>query len=91
MVPVGERALAWVNRYLVDVRPRWAPVPDDNWLFLTHDGTEFSPSRLTQMARNYIKASGVGKQGPAICFVTRWRLSCRKAAPISAISKPCWV
>ncbi len=68
MVPVGERALAWVNRYLIDVRPRWAPVPDDNWLFLTHDGTPFSPSRLTQMARNYIKASGVGKQGACHLF-----------------------
>ena len=68
MVPVGERALAWVNRYLIDVRPRWAVVPDDNWLFLTHDGTPFSASRLTQMTRNYIKASGVGKEGACHLF-----------------------
>jgi integrase/recombinase XerD len=68
MVPVGERALAWINRYLIDVRPRWATVPDDNWLFLTTDGTPFSPSRLTQMARNYIRASGVGKEGACHLF-----------------------
>ena len=68
MVPVGERALAWVNRYLIDVRPRWAAVPDDNWLFLTTDGTPFSASRLTQMTRNYIKASDVGKEGACHLF-----------------------
>jgi len=68
MVPIGDRALAWINRYLIDVRPRWAKIPDDNWLFLTHDGTAFSPSRLTQMARNYIKASGVGKEGACHLF-----------------------
>ncbi|MCP3911857.1 MAG: tyrosine-type recombinase/integrase [Actinomycetia bacterium] len=68
MVPVGQRALAWVNRYLIGVRPRWAAVPDDNWLFLTDDGTPFSPSRLTQMARNHIKASGVGKEGACHLF-----------------------
>ncbi|MCP4084918.1 MAG: tyrosine-type recombinase/integrase [Actinomycetia bacterium] len=43
-------------------------VPDDNWLFLTTDGTPFSPSRLTQMARNYIRASGVGKEGACHLF-----------------------
>ncbi|MCP3879984.1 MAG: tyrosine-type recombinase/integrase, partial [Sulfitobacter sp.] len=68
MVPIGERALAWINRYLIDVRPRWVTVPADNWLFLTHDGTPFSPSRLTQMARNYIRASGVGKEGACHLF-----------------------
>ncbi len=43
-------------------------VPDDNWLFPTHDGTPFSASRLTQMCRNYIKASGVGKEGARHLF-----------------------
>ena len=29
IVPIGERALVWVDRYLVDVRPRFAVEPDD--------------------------------------------------------------
>lgn len=68
-VPVGDRALVWVQAYLDDTRPRWAPDPDtDGWVFLTTDGTLFSPSRLTQMVRNYIRASGVGKDGACHLF-----------------------
>ncbi|MGB3410166.1 MAG: site-specific tyrosine recombinase XerC [Microthrixaceae bacterium] len=67
-VPVGDRALVWVQAYLDDVRGRWALEPDEGWVFLTHDGTHFSPSRLTQMARGYVKASGVGKEGACHLF-----------------------
>ncbi|MEZ5374077.1 MAG: tyrosine-type recombinase/integrase [Microthrixaceae bacterium] len=60
--------LIWVQAYLDDTRPRWALEPDEGWVFLTHDGTHFSPSRLTQMARGYVKASGVGKEGACHLF-----------------------
>lgn len=69
IVPIGERALIWLQAYLDDTRPRWAPEPDtDNWIFLTTDGTHFSPSRLTQMVRNHVKASGVNKTGACHLF-----------------------
>jgi integrase/recombinase XerD len=69
IVPVGERALIWLQAYLDDVRPRWAPEPDiDNWIFLTTDGTLFSPSRLTQMVRNHVNTSGVNKTGACHLF-----------------------
>lgn len=69
IVPVGDRALIWVQAYLDDVRPRWAPDPDtDGWVFLTTDGTLFSPSRLTQMVRNHVTASGVQKSGACHLF-----------------------
>jgi len=69
IVPVGQRALVWLQAYLDDTRPRWAPEPDtDNWIFLTTDGTVFSPSRLTQMVRNHVKNSGVNKTGSCHLF-----------------------
>lgn len=69
IVPIGERALIWLQAYLDDTRPRWAPEPDtDNWIFLTTDGTVFSPSRLTQMVRNHVKNSGVNKSGACHLF-----------------------
>jgi integrase/recombinase XerD len=68
MVPIGERALAWVDRYLVDIRPQLVVEPDDGTLFLTADGSGLSPDRLTQIARGYVKASGVDKQGACHLF-----------------------
>ena len=68
MVPVGERALAWVDRYLAEARPQLVAGADDGSLFLTSDGTGFSPDRLTQICRGYVKASGVAKEGACHLF-----------------------
>ena len=68
MVPIGARALAWVGRYLDRARPGSAADPDDGTLFLTADGTGLSPDRLTQLVRDHIRASGVGKDGSCHLF-----------------------
>jgi len=68
MVPIGERAVAWVMRYLTEVRPNFAVEPDGATLFLTAEGTSFSPDRLTQIARRYVEASGVPKSGACHLF-----------------------
>ena len=72
MVPIGPRALAWLEGYLTEARPRLVVDPDPVWLFLTADGTVFSLDRLTQLARDYVTASGVGKQGRVTCSGTPW-------------------
>jgi integrase/recombinase XerD len=68
MIPIGDRALAWIARYLTEARPRLAREPDDGTLFLTVDGTPFSLDRLTQLVRDHVTASGVGKQGACHLF-----------------------
>jgi integrase/recombinase XerD len=68
MIPTGERAAVWIARYLADVRPRLAVEPDDGILFLTVDGTVFSPDRLTGLVADYVKRSGVGKPGACHLF-----------------------
>jgi integrase/recombinase XerD len=68
MVPIGERAAAWVMRYLTDVRPSFVVEPDGSTLFLTADGTAFSPDRLSQIARRYVESSGVPKSGACHLF-----------------------
>lgn len=68
MVPIGERALLWVRRYLAEARPRLVAEPDDGSLFVSIDGIGFSPDRLTQIARGYVIASGVPKQGACHLF-----------------------
>ena len=68
MVPVGERALLWIHRYLRDGRPRLVVEPDDGALFVSADGVGFGPDRLTQLVGDYVKASGVPKQGACHLF-----------------------
>ncbi len=68
MVPIGERALAWVGRYLAEVRPSLVVPPDEGTLFLTADGTGLSPVYLGQVARRYVERSGVPKAGACHIF-----------------------
>ncbi len=68
MVPIGERASAWVAKYVTDSRPLLVLAPDDGVLFLTQSGHPFSLSRLTQMTREYVAAAEIGKTGACHLF-----------------------
>ena len=69
LIPAGDRALAWVARYLADVRPKLAVAgEDDGTLFLTGQGTPFALDALTRLASSYVKASGVPKTGACHLF-----------------------
>jgi integrase/recombinase XerD len=69
LVPIGARALGWVERYLTQARPSLVITgPHEGVLFLTVDGTGFSVDRLTQLVRGHVKASGVAKEGACHLF-----------------------
>jgi integrase/recombinase XerD len=68
MIPIGERALAWIDRYATEVRPTLARQPDDGVLFLSNAGEVFSANRLTQMVREYVAAADIGKSGSCHLF-----------------------
>jgi integrase/recombinase XerD len=68
MVPIGERAIAWTEKYLGDVRPGLVVEPDQGVLFLTAEGQAFTPNRLTQMVREYVIAASIGKTGACHLF-----------------------
>ena len=68
MVPIGDRALGWVDRYLVDARPQLAISVDDGRLFLTNRGRAFTSKRLSHLVRPYIDAAGVTKPGACHLF-----------------------
>ena len=50
LVPLGERACAWVTRYLLEVRPLLLASHDDGTLFLTDYGEAFHPDTLGDYA-----------------------------------------
>jgi integrase/recombinase XerD len=68
MIPIGERALAWITAYRDAVRPQMALAQDDGTLFLTNQGEAFTPNRLTQMVRDTINAAGIHKKGSCHLF-----------------------
>ena len=68
MIPMGERAFAWVSRYLEEARGSLALTPDEGIVFLTNVGLAFEPNRLTQLARNYVGKAEIGKTGACHLF-----------------------
>lgn len=68
MIPIGDRAIAWCDRYLRQVRPRLVVEPDEGVLFLTSAGESFTPNRLTQLVRDYVNAADIAKTGACHLF-----------------------
>ncbi|HEY3452284.1 MAG TPA: tyrosine-type recombinase/integrase [Myxococcales bacterium] len=69
VVPFGERALAWLTKYLADARPLLVVEPDAGILFLRQDGQAFVPTHLSLVVHRYIQAAGIEKTGG--CHVLR--------------------
>lgn len=68
MIPIGERAILWIEKYVEAVRPSLVGVVDDGTLFLTNLNEAFSVNRLSQLVRDYVKSSEIGKQGACHLF-----------------------
>jgi integrase/recombinase XerD len=68
MVPIGERAIAWVQKYLDEARAELVVEPDEGVLFIGQFGERLTASRLSQIARQYIKAANIGKKGSCHIF-----------------------
>lgn len=63
VVPVGGRALGWVEKYLEDVRPLLVSRPDEHHLFLTGYGEPFNPDVLSRKTTAYIQQAGIERSG----------------------------
>lgn len=63
VVPIGERAVAWVEKYLSEARPKLVVEPDPGTLFLTAEGEPFSLDHMTFTVRNHVAAAKLGKMG----------------------------
>jgi integrase/recombinase XerD len=54
VVPIGERACRWIERYLFQVRPDLVDVDDDGTLFLAKHGEGMQAKQLSVIVRNAI-------------------------------------
>ena len=68
MVPIGERAIAWLDKYVRQARPQIVVEPDDGTVFLTAQGEPFSRDHLTWAVRHHVVAANLGKVGACHLF-----------------------
>ena len=67
-IPIGEPALAWIAKYVEEVRPRLLTGAGDGTLFLNDMGVPYERRQLTALVRRYLIASGIGKVGGCHLF-----------------------
>jgi len=63
VVPVGERAVQWVEKYLVEVRPRLCLDTRTQSVFLTGYGGPFNPDVVSRMVSKLMEAAGLSGKG----------------------------
>jgi len=68
IIPLGDRAAAWIRKYLDEARPHLASEPDDKTVFVSNAGEPLSLDYLTEMVRGYVDAANIGKRGACHLF-----------------------
>ena len=68
VIPIGARALQWIDKYVADVRPDLACGADDGTLFLSTFGQPLGADRLAEIVRECVNDSGIGKRGSCHMF-----------------------
>ena len=64
LLPLGERAARWVERYMMDVRPLLVTGESGDVLFLGRLGHAFVDDHVSKMVKDYVDAAElVGKKG----------------------------
>jgi len=67
-VPIGERALQWIDKYMVEARPRFGCSLAEQALFLNTIGQRISENRLGAQVHALIEKADIGKKGSCHLF-----------------------
>jgi integrase/recombinase XerD len=68
MIPIGVRAVLWMEKYLADARPQRVCGRDLGVLFLNRLGEAIRVDSLTTTVRGYIERAQIGKAGSCHLF-----------------------
>lgn len=68
LVPLGDRACAWVDKYLLDVRPELVTGNGEETLFLTQHGDRFDDYTIGELVKRYIAKAGIAVKGACHLF-----------------------
>ena len=62
-IPIGDRALFWLDKYLTDQRPYLREAEQHQTVYLSFTGKPISPGDVARRVSKYIEAAGLGKSG----------------------------
>lgn len=68
MIPIGERAIQWIEKYLNEVRPELVIGMSENILFLNTYGEEIGLTWLSRIVKKYIEQANINKTGSCHLF-----------------------
>jgi len=68
MIPIGDRALAWIEKYRDAIRNQLSLPGDEGILFLTNLGEAFTLNRMSQLVRDYVDSAQIDKRGSCHLF-----------------------
>jgi integrase/recombinase XerD len=68
VVPIGERALSWIDKYVEELRGTWATAASAEYLFLNPDGRPPTVGALTMRGRKLMTRAGLTKGGSCHVF-----------------------
>lgn len=68
LLPVGERAAAWLDRYTSQSRPLFDHLPNETALFLSGYGTRITPAYIGNWVKDLMKRCGIDKPGSCHLF-----------------------
>ena len=68
LLPIGQRAAAWLNKYLEEARSKLVVEPDEREIFLCVSGKGLTPGVLGNVVHEYVQRSGIGKVGSCHLF-----------------------
>ena len=61
VVPLGRRALTWIEKYLADVRPQLVASTNTSVLFVSFRGRPLQRNNLSQIVRQHLALAGVAR------------------------------
>jgi integrase/recombinase XerD len=68
VIPIGDRATAWIDKYIREARPQLVMEPDDHTVFLSNAGEPFCLDHLSDLVRTHVDAANIGKRGACHLF-----------------------
>jgi len=66
-VPIGRRALAWLEKYQQEIRPQWLR-DETQVLFLSSRGNRLHPNTVNPLLRQYFELAEIPKRGSVHIF-----------------------
>lgn len=62
-IPIGDRAVFWLEKYLTDQRPYLKNADQHQTIYVSCTGKPIRPGDVTRRVRKYIAAAALGKEG----------------------------